>query len=263
VSQEKGLRGHPRGDGGGSRCIVCVCELASRFLAKPIQMSFAGLGNPPPSPPGRARHCALVGGYMRKEQARQQPGPEQASIRTCRPLPGPGPLAQALASCAGRDASCVCLRAREPIFSETHTDEFCGVGKSTPEPAGPCAPLRPGRWAYEKERLPALWGGRRGKSSAPLHGSLRRPLGPVSYIAALAWCPTVCRGTDDCGEHHLSTAAARSDLARALARHLGRLRSGAREYPVCAEGWAMWVLGGSPDLYKATGGTCRLGKPQG
>ncbi|MDQ3284537.1 MAG: hypothetical protein M3P92_02310 [Actinomycetota bacterium] len=39
--------------------------------------------------------------------------------------------------------------------------------------------------------------------------------------------------------------------------------TGAREYPECAEGWAMWVLGGSPDLYKATGGTYRLGTPQG
>jgi hypothetical protein len=32
---------------------------------------------------------------------------------------------------------------------------------------------------------------------------------------------------------------------------------------MCAEGWALWVLGGSPDLFKATGGTYRLGTPQG
>ena len=99
------------------------------------------------------------------------------------------------------------------------------------------------------------------------HGtSPRQPspaaVSPISYIAALAWCPTVCRGTDDCGEHHPSTAAALA-LAPGAARHLGRLRSGVREYPVCAEGWAMWVLGGSPDLFKATGGTYRLGTPQG
>ena len=30
---------------------------------------------------------------------------------------------------------------------------------------------------------------------------------PISYVAALAWCPTVRRGTDDCGEHHPSPAA--------------------------------------------------------
>ena len=42
---------------------------------------------------------------------------------------------------------------------------------------------------------------------------------PISSIAALAWCPTVCRGTDDCGEHHPSPAAA-------LAPRLGRAASG-------------------------------------
>ncbi len=42
---------------------------------------------------------------------------------------------------------------------------------------------------------------------------------PISYVAALAWCPTVRRGTDDCGEHHPSPAAA-------LAPRLGRAASG-------------------------------------
>ena len=42
------------------------------------------------------------------------------------------------------------LRAREPIFSKAHTNEFCGIGKPTQQPAGPCRPLRPGRWVYEK-----------------------------------------------------------------------------------------------------------------
>jgi len=32
---------------------------------------------------------------------------------------------------------------------------------------------------------------------------------------------------------------------------------------MCAEGWAMWAPGGSPDLPKATGGTRQLGKPTG
>jgi hypothetical protein len=127
-----------------------------------------------------------------------------------------GPPLRALASSPGCDARCALLRAREPIFSETHTNEFCGIGRSTPEPAGPCAPLRPGRWVYEKEK-PSSVGGLSGPYSAPLHGSLRRPLCPISYFAALAWCPTVCRGTDDCGEHHPSTAAARAPLARASA----------------------------------------------
>ena len=38
--------------------------------------------------------------------------------------------------------------------------------------------------------------------------------GPILYFAAFAWCPTVCRGTDDCGEHHPSTAAALAPYAR-------------------------------------------------
>ena len=32
---------------------------------------------------------------------------------------------------------------------------------------------------------------------------------------------------------------------------------------MCAEGWALWVIGGSPDLLKATGGTYGLGMPHG
>jgi hypothetical protein len=153
------------------------------------------------------------------------------------------------------------LRAREPIFSKTHTNEFCGIGKSTQEPAGPCAPLHPGRWVYEKGTDKLLWGGCRGTA---LGTSPRRPsqaaVSPISYIAALAWCPTVCRGTDDCGEHHPSPAA--PWLTPGL-RGIWEDSAGAREYPMCAEGWALWVIGGSPDLLKATGGTYRLGTPQG
>ncbi|KAK3897021.1 hypothetical protein C8A05DRAFT_48197 [Staphylotrichum tortipilum] len=98
-------------------------------------------------------------------------------------------------------------------------------GKSAPLPSGPCAPLRSGR------QRPGT--------------SPRRPSqavgSPISYVAALAWCPTVRRG------------------ARA-ARHLGRLRTGVREYPVCAEGWAMWVLGGSPDLSQSHRGYLPAGE---
>ncbi|AEO61348.1 hypothetical protein MYCTH_2130517 [Thermothelomyces thermophilus ATCC 42464] len=131
------------------------------------------------------------------------------------------------------------LRAREPIFSEGHTNEFCGARDSTPEPAGACAPLRIGRWPSQAA------------------------VGPISYVAAFAWCPTVCRGTDDCGEHRLSTAAATGATSPGGARGIWEDSAGVREYPMCAEGWAMWVLGGSPDLSKATGGTYRLGTPTG
>jgi hypothetical protein len=62
----------------------------------------------------------------------------------CTGLPGAGPGRGAP---PGPTAS---PRAREPIFSKRHTDEFCGIGKSSQEPAGPCGPLHPGRWVYEK-----------------------------------------------------------------------------------------------------------------
>jgi hypothetical protein len=109
-----------------------------------------------------------------------------------------------------------------PFLAKRIQIEFCGIGKSTPEPAGPWDPLRPGRWVYEKGTDKLLWGG---MSRHSLGTSPRRPsqaaVSPILYIAALAWCPTVCRGTDDCGEHHPSTAA---PLALAgAARHLGRL----------------------------------------
>jgi hypothetical protein len=156
---------------------------------------------------------------------------------------------------------CVWLRARETIFSETHTNEFCGIGKTTPEPAGPCAPLRPGRWVCEKES-PKLCGGAVGalhqRVPAPLHGSLRRPLlvpfhtSPLSRGALRsAGVPTIAA----------STTPAPLQPGQQGLRGIWEDSIGAREYPMCAEGWAMWVLGGSPDLFKATGGTCRLGTP--
>jgi hypothetical protein len=157
---------------------VCGCELASRFLAKPIQTSFAGSGNPPQSRPARAPHCALVGGYVRRE---------------------------------------------------SHSSVVGGLS---------------GRFS----------------DSAPLHGSLRRPLlvpfhtSPLSRGALRsAGVPTIAASTTPAPlqpEH----------LARAL-HGIWEDSAGVREYPMCAEGWAMWVLGGSPDLFKATGGTCRLGTP--
>src|SRR3569623_1926663 len=153
------------------------------------------------------------------------------------------------------------LRAREPIFSESHTNEFCGIGKSTPEPAGPCRPLRPGRRVYEKGTDKLLWGGCRGTALAPLHGSLRRPLlvpfhpSPLSRGALRsAGVPTIAART---------TPAPRLPWLWPGLRGIWEASAGAREYPVCAEGWALWVIGGSPDLLKATGGTYRVGMPQG
>ena len=53
-----------------------------------------------------------------------------------------------------------------------------------------------------------LWGGCPGRPGHLSTGGLRWPLfGPVLYVAALARCPMVCWGTDDCGEHYPSTVA--------------------------------------------------------
>lgn len=110
-----------------SSSALCKTKLrflaASPFLAKPIQMSFAGFGFWLISPSARAQHCTLAGGYMRKSEEKP-------------PVGGMSGLA---------------------------------LGTSPRQPS-------------------------------------RAALSPISYIAAFAWCPTVCRGTDDCGEHHPSPA---------------------------------------------------------
>jgi len=37
-----------------------------------------------------------------------------------------------------------------PFLAKHIQSGFCGIGQLTPEPAGPCRSLRPGRWVYEK-----------------------------------------------------------------------------------------------------------------
>ncbi|KAK4033405.1 hypothetical protein C8A01DRAFT_49996 [Parachaetomium inaequale] len=135
-------------------------------------MGFAGIGKSTPEPAGPCRPLRPGRGWGRQRYSWYL-------------LASTAAICAAPRSSTGSRRTSLWLRAREPIFSETHTNEFCGIGKSTPEPAGPCAPLRPGRWDPSQAAV-----------------------GPISYIAAFAWCPTVCRGTDDCGEHHPSTAAA-------------------------------------------------------
>lgn len=150
-------------------------------------MSFAGLGNSLKSPPARARHCTLVGGYMRRGQAKQK--------------------------------------------------------------------------AKQKAKL--LWGGCPGRPGHLSTAAFAGRFSLISSVAALAWCPTVCRGTDDCGEHHPSPAAALACSNRLAGAASGKTLSGAREYPVCAEGWALWVLGGSPDLLQSHRGYLPVGDATG
>jgi len=137
-------------------------------------MGFAGCGNPPHSPPARARPCALVGGYMR-----------------------------------GKDTS------------------PCGGDVEAP-PRHPSTAAFAGRWQshFIRRRSRVVPYG------SPGYRRLRRA--PPSPAATPA--------------------------TRRAARHLGRLRTGAREYPVCAEGWAMWVTGGSPDLSQSHRGYLPVGE---
>ena len=156
------------------------------------------------------------------------------------------------------------LRAREPIFSETHTNVLCGIGKSTPEPAGPCAPLRPGRWVYEKGEETCSCGEDVESLKTPWHLSTAAFAGRCWSHFILRRLRVVPYGLP--GYRRLRRAPPQprgSPGSLPGLRGIWEDSAGAREYPVCAEGWALWVLGGSPDLTKATGGTYRLGTPQG
>ena len=106
-----------------------------------------------------------------------------------------------------------------------------------------CAPLRPGRWVYEKgSRKPCGVDVERLSASAPLRGSLRRPLA-VPFRSS----PFSCGALRSAG---VPTIAARSTSAPVLPGHI---RSDARGYPICDEGWAIWVFGGSHTCSKLPG----------
>lgn len=166
-----------------------------------------------------------------------------------------------------RGSQCfVVLGAREPIFCKTHTNEFCGIHESTPEPAGPCAPLRTGRWVCEK-------GGKKSSCGADVGVSLSEGTRhhSAAAFAGRCWSHFIHRRLRVVpyglpGYRRLRRAPPQHRCCHRRnppggARGIWEDSAGAREYPMCAEGWAMWVLGGSPDLFEATGGTYRLGTP--
>jgi len=149
-------------------------------------MGFAGCGNPPLCPPARARTCAVVGGYMRGAGERGSAG--AATLRATLRAEG----------CARRLARTLV----SPFLAEPIQNGFCGMRKSAPLPAGSCAPLRIGRWVYEREGHQPLWGGCRGTAPAPLHGGLRRPLAVPFHTSPLsrgalrfAGVPTIAAST--------------------------------------------------------------------
>jgi hypothetical protein len=152
-------------------------ELASPFFAKPAQLSFAGSGNPPHSPPARASHCTQAGGYVRERESQAPAGGMSRHA----------PWHLSAAAFAGRCWSRFILR-------------------------------RPRVVPY------GLPGYRRLRRAPPQHRrwplALRRP---------------------------------------AAAKASGKTPHGVREYPMCAEGWALWVLGGSPYLPQSHRGYLPVG----
>ena len=91
----------------------------------------------------------------------------------------------------------------------------------------------------KEKKSPAGWMSR--LALAPLRGSLRRPLfvpfhtSPLSRGALRsAGVPTIAAST---------TPAPRLPWLWPGLRGIWEDSAGAREYPMCAEGWAMWALG--------------------
>ena len=196
---------------GGASCepVVRLCGRESIF-SETHTSEFCGIGRHAQKPAGPCaplRPGRWVYEGRASKKAVRRPGPVWGK----RSSAAPGSLLRPLqpsppASCEPVARLC----GRESIFSETHTNGFCGIGKLAQKPAGPCAPLRPGRWVYEEEQAKSqlLWGGCPGRPGHLSTAAFAGRFSPISSVAALAWCPTVCRGTDDCGEHHPSTVAA-------------------------------------------------------
>src|SRR5690348_187038 len=184
-------------------------------------MSFAGLGDPPQSPPGRARGCTTVGGYMRKEQAEQRLGLGKRQYWRTGRIPGCMRLSAGLRPPRRlRGAPFWCRELASPFLAKPIQMSFAGWGNPPQSPPGRargCTTVG----GYMRRESQAPVGGMSRRDSLALGTSPRQPsqaaVCPISYIAALAWCPTVCRGTDDCGEHHPSTAAPLAHLARGCA----------------------------------------------
>jgi hypothetical protein len=76
-----------------------------------------------------------------------------------------------------------------------------------------------------------------------------------SCCAAFAWFPTVCRGSAASGTS-LPTAA----VALGWPGGWGAAKGAGDSSLTSAEGWAMWVPGGSPDLYASHRGYLPVGE---
>ena len=184
-------------------------ELASPFFAKPIENEYFGIALFAPEPAG-ASGPLRPGRWVYEKKGAAKAGREKREQRTkrlTRLLPAgweprdlrDGPAARVGSGC----------ELASPFFANPIQNEFFGIAFFTPEPAGAWAPLRPGRWVYEKKGKQQPCGEAARESWAPLHGGLRRPLSvPVHHsphsrgALRYAGVPTIA------GEHHPSTATA-------------------------------------------------------
>ena len=139
---------------------------------------------------------------------------------------------------------------------------FAAIGKPTQEPAGPCAPLRPGRWVYEKEGKRTLWAGRR-VYSAPVHGSLHRQLWSHFILRRLRVVPYGLPGYRRLRrappQHRCSPSKSREGL-RGIWEDSVQAQGNT---PYAPRGGRCGCLAARHTFSKPAGGTCRLGTPQG
>ncbi|KAK3983785.1 hypothetical protein QBC44DRAFT_391861 [Cladorrhinum sp. PSN332] len=123
------------------------------------------------------------------------------------------------------------------------------------EPAGACPALRVGRWVYEK----ALWGGRPAQLGAPTRQPSRASTVPIHQSPLLrgalrsAGVLTIAARTTTVGS---AGSGPEPPPRRATVKN----PEGAREHPDRAEGWALWVTGGSPHLPQSHRGYRRVGE---
>ncbi|KAK4158608.1 hypothetical protein QBC43DRAFT_305297 [Cladorrhinum sp. PSN259] len=128
-----------------------------------------------------------------------------------------------------------------------------------------------GRHGNPPGRAPP-WASVGGYMKRPCGGDVRRKLGAPtrqpsqalqssnSEFAALAWCPTVCRGTDDCGENHRCTPNRPGPRASAVSGASAKNPEALGSTPTAPRVGHLWVTGGSPRLRRSHRGYRRVGE---
>lgn len=221
-------------------------------------MGFAGCDRRHGNPQGRGAPCASVGGYTRGEKRKRRRRRERerrpagrgrlrsgsVAFRVFRPRPA------ALGFLGG---FCVAV---SRFLAKPIQNGFCGIRPLAREPAGACPALRVGRWVYEK----ALRGGRPAQAGRPHAAAFA---GFATFQFRIRRSRVVPYGLPGYRrlrrEPPLHPQPPRASSQRGLGG-ISEESRGAREYPDRAEGWALWVTGGSPRLRRSHRGYRRVGE---